>query len=310
MSYSSSAIAQSVKFDWEWESVPTTTSPHTCQETLPILGVDIMDLPLTQQGNGHVVVFQDYLRKWPLVFPVPEQRAQRLAKLLTEEVVPMFGVPECLLSDRGANLLSHMMLDLYKLLGVKKLNTTSYHPQCNGMVERFNRTLEGHAPEACRPLWASMGSLPVWCALAYRNTPHETTGEKPYLLVLGMDCRTPSEAALLPPSPVESTAVDTYREELILNLSSVRQLAVETQERAQSKSKMQYDKKARVRDYRRGDWVLVGFPADETGPNRKLFQPWHGPYRVVSVDNPDITAESLSHSRTASSASDLHYTLF
>jgi transposase InsO family protein len=107
-----------------------------------ILGVDVMDLPVTQQGNKHVVVFQDYLTKWPMVFLVPDQRSQRLARLLPEEVVPMFGVLECLLSDRGANLLSHLMMDLCELLGIRKLNTTSYHPQCNGMVERFNRTLK------------------------------------------------------------------------------------------------------------------------------------------------------------------------
>ena len=116
--------------------------PISVRRPFQIMGVDIMDLPLTQQGNRHVVVFQDYLTKWPLVFPVPDQRAHRLARLLAKEVVPMFGVPECLLSDRGANLLSHLMMDLCSLLGIKKLNTTSYHPQYNGMVERFNRTLK------------------------------------------------------------------------------------------------------------------------------------------------------------------------
>ena len=116
--------------------------PIPVRRPFQIMGVDIMDLPLTQQGNQHVVVFQDYLTKWPLVFPVPDQRAHRLARLLAKEVVPMFGVPECLLSDRGANLLSHLMMDLCSLLGIKKLNTTSYHPQYNGMVERFNRTLK------------------------------------------------------------------------------------------------------------------------------------------------------------------------
>ena len=116
--------------------------PIPVKRPFQIFWVDIMDLPTTQQGNKHVVVFQDYLTKWPLVFPVPDQRSERLAHLVAEEVVPMFGVPECLLSDRGANLLAHLMRDVCELLGIKKLNTTSYHPQCNGMVERFNRTLK------------------------------------------------------------------------------------------------------------------------------------------------------------------------
>ena len=47
-----------------------------------------------------------------------------------------------LLSDRGANLLSHLMQDVCSILGIEKLNTTAYHPECDGMVERFNRTLK------------------------------------------------------------------------------------------------------------------------------------------------------------------------
>ena len=97
-----------------------------------------MDHPLTKSGNHNVVVFQDYLTKFPMVFPVPDQKAVQLAKLLVEEIVPLFGVPESLLSDRGTNLLSHLMTDLCKMLGTKKLNTTAYHPECDGMVERFN----------------------------------------------------------------------------------------------------------------------------------------------------------------------------
>ena len=68
-----------------------------------IVGVDIMDLPCTESGNKHVVVFQDYLTKFPLVFPVPDQKAVQLARLLVEEVVPLIGVPEALLSDWGTN---------------------------------------------------------------------------------------------------------------------------------------------------------------------------------------------------------------
>lgn len=61
---------------------------------------------------------------------------------MVEEIVPLFEVPEALLSDRGANLLSHLMIDICKLLGVKKLTPTAYDPQCKSLVERFNRTLK------------------------------------------------------------------------------------------------------------------------------------------------------------------------
>ena len=106
--------------------------PIPVQRVFQIVGVDVMDLPKTEAGNKHVIMFQDFLSKYPLVFPIPDQKAVRVARLLAKEVIPLFGVPETLLSDRGTNLLSHLVQDLYKMLGIRKLNTTAYHPQCEG----------------------------------------------------------------------------------------------------------------------------------------------------------------------------------
>ena len=102
--------------------------PIPVQCPFQIVGVDVVDLPKTIDGNCHVLVFQDYLTKWPLVYPIPDQKAVRIVKLLVEEVIPFFGVPEALLSDRGTNLLSHLMKDVCELLGIQKLNTTCSLP--------------------------------------------------------------------------------------------------------------------------------------------------------------------------------------
>jgi len=91
-----------------------------------------MELPIVAKGNHYVIVFQDFFTKWPMVYPAPNQKAKRIAELLVKEVVPMFGVPEAQLSDRGTNLLLCLMQDVCKLLGEKKLNTMA---QCNCMVE-------------------------------------------------------------------------------------------------------------------------------------------------------------------------------
>ena len=80
-----------------------------------------MELPCTDWGNKYAVVFQDLFTKWPMVFATPDQKSERIVKLLCEEVVPVFGVPESLLSDRGTNLLSHLMLDICRMLGTNGL---------------------------------------------------------------------------------------------------------------------------------------------------------------------------------------------
>lgn len=107
-----------------------------------IVGVDIMDLPITTSGNRNVLVFQNILTKCPIVLPLPDQKSVQKARELVEEVVPLFGMPEALWSDCGANLLPHLMQDICKVLGVKKVNITAYHSQSDRMVERFNQTLK------------------------------------------------------------------------------------------------------------------------------------------------------------------------
>ena len=77
-----------------------------------------------------------------MVYPTSDQKAERIFRLLVEEIVPFFGVSEALLSDRGTNLLSHLMKDVCKPLGIEKLNTTAHHPECDGAVERFNQSLK------------------------------------------------------------------------------------------------------------------------------------------------------------------------
>lgn len=268
---------------------PPPLHPIPVQRPFQIIRIDIMDLPKTETGNKHVVVFQDYLTKWPMVYAIPDQKTQRIVQILVDEIIPFYGVPESLLSDRGANLLSHLMLDVCRLLGIKKLNTTAYHPQCDGMVERFNRTLKTilrkHAARFGNQ-WDQFLSGVLW---AYRNTPHESTGEKPSFLLFGTDLRFPTEAALLPPSEPQWIESDDYREKVVKTLSSARALAVESIKNSQKKYKKQFDQRAHQKDYRIGDQVLVRFPQEEQGKMRKLSQPWHGPYRVVAIEDPDIT---------------------
>ena len=91
--------------------------------------------------------------------------------------------------------------------------------------------------------------------------------------------------------------MEKYREELITSLSSARELAAQSIRQAQKRYKGNYDKKAIHRDYRIGEWVLVKFPADETGRMRKLARPWHGPYRVLRTNEPDITVEKVYRSQ-------------
>ena len=187
---------------------------------------------LTERGNRHVSVFQDFYQNGHWFFPVLYQKAERLVRLLLNEVVPFCGVPEALLSDRGTNLLSHLMTDVCRLLGIKKLNTTAYHSQCDRMVERFNCTLKTmlrkHA-DVFGKQWDKFLPGVLW---AYRSMPHDSTMEKPSLLRCGIDCRSPTEAPYLKPADIYPVDIDNYLKELQVSVTSTQKLAATTIQKA------------------------------------------------------------------------------
>ena len=103
------------------------------------VGVDVLQLSKTRQGNCYAIVFMDYLTKWPEVYATPDQTAPTIARLLVEEIISRHGVPNQLLSDRGPSFLSKLLLNVCEVMGIQKVNTSACHPQCDGLVERFNR---------------------------------------------------------------------------------------------------------------------------------------------------------------------------
>lgn len=123
------------------KTCPPLTSNTSWWPPFEMIGVDVLQLPLLHLGNQYAVVFQDYLTKWPEVFAVADQQAKTIARLLVEHIVARHGVPQRLLSDRGSNFLSALVQEVCKLLGTTTVNTSGYHPQCDGIVEKFNSTL-------------------------------------------------------------------------------------------------------------------------------------------------------------------------
>jgi hypothetical protein len=117
--------------------------------------------------------------------------ATTTANLLVNEFICRFGVPEYLHTDQGRNFEASLIKEMCRLLSIQKTRTTPYHPQSDGLIERFNRTLLSMLSIAAREdkhNWDLM--LPV-LLLAYRTSVHETTGETPSLLMLGREARLP-----------------------------------------------------------------------------------------------------------------------
>ena len=107
-----------------------------------MVAVDVVGpFPITARGNEYILVETDYFTKWPEAYAITSREAETIARMLVD-FVSRHGIPEVLLFDQGRNFEASIMTKLCEYLHIEKRRTTPYHPQCDGLVERFNRTLE------------------------------------------------------------------------------------------------------------------------------------------------------------------------
>lgn len=108
------------------------------------LATDIMgELPVTDSENRYILVVSwYYFTRWTECFAMLNMETKTLAQIIVEEVIVRLGVPYTIHSDQGRQYESDLLKEVWNLLQVEKTRTTPYHPQSDGMVERFNRTLE------------------------------------------------------------------------------------------------------------------------------------------------------------------------
>ena len=263
-------------------------SPIPVAGPFDCIGVDIIQFPCSYDGNKYALVFMDYLTKWPEVFAIADQKAETVAQALVE-VVSRHGVPAKLLSDRGANFLSDLLHELYLLLGIKKVNTSAYHPQTDGLVERFNRTLTDMLAKTVDHCGRDWDRRIPYVLYAYRTSMQESTQESPFYLLYGRDARLPTEAALATPRTCYQMDIDDFKTDLVCNLSDAWSLAQQNICKAQKKQKQQYDRKCKPSKYRVGDRVFVHMPGEVRGKAWKFSRPFHGPYRIL-----ELTASNAS----------------
>jgi hypothetical protein len=147
------------------------------------VAVDILELTRTNSGNKYVVVFTDYLTKWVEAFPIKNMTAETIAKIFINEIITRHSAPSELLIDQGANFMSKLIKSVCEYFEINKINTAPYNPKCDGLVERFNRTL-------CQMLASYSDSnqsnwdlyLPL-VLFAYRTSQQTTSGDSPFSLL-------------------------------------------------------------------------------------------------------------------------------
>ncbi|KHJ42377.1 integrase core domain protein [Trichuris suis] len=190
--------------------------------------------------------------------------AEETAELLVTQFFAKFGPPDTIHSDQGRTFEASLMGNLFELFGIEKTRTTPYHPQSNGLVERFNRTLLDVLRALVSETPGNWDSALPFATMAYNTSVHEATGVTPYFALFGREVRLPVDIqyGLPKPRPEHISAYIWQTRERMHKVQSFmrRRMRIDQRQR-----KEYYDKNARASVFEVGDKVC-----DKKGRRRIL----------------------------------------
>jgi transposase InsO family protein len=146
--------------------------------------------PATSKGNRYILTIVDYATRYPEAVALKGIETERVAEALVD-VFCRVGVPKEMLTDMGSQFTSELMAEVSRLLSIRQLTTTPYHPMCNGLVERFNGTSKQILRRLCSERPADWDKYLSASLFTYRDAPQESLGFSPFELVYGHEVRGP-----------------------------------------------------------------------------------------------------------------------
>ena len=244
------------------------------------IGIDILGpLPESASGNRYILVVCDYFTKWTGAWAIPNTETITVVTILINQFISIWGVPLHIYSDRGSQFESDLFQTLCKELGILKTRTTAYHPQSDGLVERFNRTLEAMISKYIADHQRNWDEHLQLLMLAYRTSVHNSTGFSPAMLMCAWEPRLPLDLMFgSPPQEADSSVTfPLYLDNLRNNMRSIHELARKKLLEASERQKRHYDLHENCEDYKPGDPVWVHSNKRKKGLTPKLQNRWDGP---------------------------------
>jgi transposase InsO family protein len=222
-------------------------------------GVTSMDITgpyvLTSRKNKNLLTFIDHFTKYVEAIPISDQSAETCARVYASQIVARHGTGSKLITDQGLAFVSTFLQETCKILGIHKVNTTSYHPSSNGMIERFHRTLHTSLSHFVNSANNNWDLLIPFILIAYRETPNITTKYNPFYLLHGREMPLPTIENFKAKSSKENPSHNQRLENLKDSLRSAYKLARGANNRSHQNNKKYYDRKAKFRKFEVNDLV-------------------------------------------------------
>ncbi len=263
--------------------------PIYVSQPMELVHMDFLQIEPFKGNVENVLGVTDHFTRYAKAYPSKSQTARATAKLLWDNFIVHYGFPEKFISDQGRNFESQLIQDLCDIAKVQKVRTTPYHPQTNGMCERFNSTLLnmlGTLDPKDKEDWKSHVS--TMCH-AYNCTPHAATNYSPYYLMFGRHPRLPIdfELGLSREGISKGVSKSRYIQKLQQRLNYAHKRATAITKKESERHKQYYDRRSRGVVLQPKDLVLVKRTAF-TG-RHKIQDKWEeGEYVILAQPNPTI----------------------
>jgi len=241
----------------------------------------------TPEGNKYILVISDYFTKWVEAYPMKNMEAHTVAEIVVTQFISRMGVPMIIHSDQGRNFESKLFQQMCVLLGVKKTRTTAFRPASNGLVERFNRTLNEMICTTVKEGPVTWDKRVHLLTMAYRGTPHESTGLSPNFMVYGRELYMPIDVMMGQPEREVESELE-YTRGLRDRLEEAYDVAREHLKVDAVRQKRYYDLRAHEKPYEAGDLVWTMNKSRKKGRCPKWQMRWLGPLVVLKRLN-DVT---------------------
>lgn len=254
--------------------------PLPVSEPFSRLHMDILGpLTPTPENYKYLLLVVDSCTGWIEGWPMVNQDADTVAKILFKEIICRYGAPDCIVSDCGANFLSATVQSLCEFFKITRHTTTAYHPACNGRVEVMNSSIAKSLRAYCAEQQHEWASYLPGILLGLRQTVNSSTGYPPYTLLFGRIIRLPVDCALMPKDSAPKN-VKMYMKEIQEQMQTSLEIAKQNTTQAKQTQKHYHDKSAAIPKFRVGDKVLLKNYRTKKGLSKKLSPKFTGPYQI------------------------------
>ena len=254
---------------------------------MKVVHIDIVG-PLTKSSRGklYILTIMDRFSRWPVAVPMSNIKTETVCRGFYDCWISIFGCPDYIISDQGSQFESDLFDELLKTLSIKRNRTTTYHPQANGMIERWHSTMKqvirclvnGHPKK-----WEEV--LPT-AMFAICNSLNEY-GVSPAMVMFGEQLAIPGVMAI-PEMPLDTEITYQFVDDLQNQWEWVRKYVLK-HDRTLGKPEDEAKREEKNR--------VIGFPHEYVWvivPKRigSLYPKVIGPYKVVAYHHPLVTIKS------------------